>query len=69
MPTIAERVERLEAEVANLRELLLAATSDAGKRWQRTIGAFTDDPGMQQILKDAMKLREADRKKTKRRRA
>lgn len=65
MPTITERIEVLEAQVASLRELLVEATSDRGKRWQRTIGASTDDPGMQQILKDAMKLREANRRQSK----
>jgi hypothetical protein len=68
MPTIKERIELLESQVANLKEMFIALTSDKKKRWQRTIGAFTDDLGMQQILKDAMKLREEDRKKTKPRR-
>ncbi len=30
------------------------------------LGAFTDDPGMQEIFKEAMRLREADRRKARR---
>jgi hypothetical protein len=63
MPSLRERVERLEVEVATLRDLVCAAKANASKDWRRTIGAFTDDNGMQQILQDAMKLREADRAK------
>jgi hypothetical protein len=65
MPTIKERLEILESEVATLRESISAANGSEPRDWQRTIGAFTDDPGMQQILKDAMKLRDADRKRSK----
>jgi len=35
------------------------------KDWRRTIGAFTDDEGMKRILRDALRLREADRKKAR----
>jgi hypothetical protein len=35
------------------------------KDWRRTIGAFTDDVGMQEIFKEAMKIREQDRKRTR----
>ena len=37
----------------------------AGKDWRRTIGMFTDDEGMKAIFQEALKLREADRKKTR----
>jgi len=30
------------------------------------VGVFTDDPGMQEVFKEAMKLREADRRKARR---
>jgi hypothetical protein len=37
------------------------------KDWRRTIGMFTDNPGMKELFAEAMKLREADRKKARRR--
>ena len=33
------------------------------KDWRQTIGAFTDDEGMKEILREAIRLRELDRKK------
>lgn len=65
MPTIKERLAALESEVATLRNSIRAVQQNKPRDWQRTIGAFTDDPGMQQILTDAMKLRDADRKRSK----
>jgi len=35
------------------------------KDWHRTIGAFTDDEGLKQILREAIRLRELDRKKAR----
>jgi hypothetical protein len=32
------------------------------KDWRRTVGICTDNPGMQELFADAMRLREADRK-------
>jgi hypothetical protein len=63
MPSLKDRVESLEVEVAALRDAIYSREDRITKNWQRTIGAFTDDDGMQQILRDAMQLREADRKK------
>jgi hypothetical protein len=60
--SLSKRVERLEAEVASLRQ---EVRQNGGKDWRRTIGAFTDDDGMKEILAEAMKLRETDRKKAR----
>ena len=60
-PNLEKRVESLEAQVAELR----AAREVPPKDWRRTIGAFTNDADMQEILKEAMRLREADRKKAR----
>jgi hypothetical protein len=65
MPSLEDRVESLEIEVAALRDAIHAREDRNPKNWQKTIGAFTDDEGMQQILRDAMQLREADRKKAR----
>jgi hypothetical protein len=62
--TVEQRVSELESHVAEL-QAALRREQRPGKDWRKTIGAFTDDPGMQQILKDAMRLREEDRKKTR----
>ena len=59
--SLQERVKILESQVDKLQSQL--RTVRKSKDWRRTIGAFTDDEGMQQILKDAMRLREADRRK------
>jgi hypothetical protein len=62
-----KRVENVESQLAEIRAELLAAKQVRSKDWRRAIGAFTGDSGMQQILRHAMKLREADRKRSKRR--
>jgi hypothetical protein len=62
--TVEERLSDLESKVAEL-DAVVRHAQHSGKDWRETIGAFTDDVGMQQILKDAMRLREVDRKKTR----
>ena len=61
----------LEHRVA-AREQELAALKVRGRKgrqkdWRRTIGLFTDNPGMKELFAEAMKLREADRRKARRR--
>jgi CRISPR/Cas system CSM-associated protein Csm2 small subunit len=58
-PNLEKRVKSLEAQVAELQ----SARASLAKDWRRTIGVFTDDAGMQEILKEAMRLREADRRR------
>jgi hypothetical protein len=60
---LEQRVEILESQLGKLLGDVRASKPAWSKDWRRTIGAFTDDEGMQQILRDAMRLREADRKK------
>jgi hypothetical protein len=62
--TVEERLAHLESRVSEL-QAELRAKNRPKKDWRRTIGAFTDDPGMQQILQEAMRLREADRAKAR----
>ncbi|MCE9553342.1 MAG: hypothetical protein K8T91_08185 [Planctomycetes bacterium] len=61
--SLEKRVEILETKLDKLQGQV--RTERKSKDWRRTIGAFTDDEGMQQILRDAMQLREADRKKAR----
>jgi hypothetical protein len=61
--TIEKRLDELESRVAELQAAVRA--KQPAKDWRRTIGAFTDDAGMQEILNEAMRLREEDRKKAR----
>ena len=61
---IEQRLARLESRVDEL-QAELTASKRPGKDWRRTIGAFTDDEGMKEILKGAMQLREEDRKRAR----
>ena len=62
---LLQRIENLEMQLGKLRDEVRNGKRPKSKDWRRTIGAFTDDEGMQLILRDAMRLREDDRKKTK----
>jgi hypothetical protein len=64
--TLEQRVARLEAELKELRQALSSTQPDRRKEWRSMVGAFTDDHGMQEIFKEAMRLREADRRKARR---
>ncbi|MBI1901298.1 MAG: hypothetical protein HYS13_09325 [Planctomycetia bacterium] len=65
---LEQRVDALEAEVTKIQGELRRTVRQNGKDWRRTIGAFTGDEGMQEILREAMRLRKADRKKARTRR-
>jgi hypothetical protein len=62
-PSLEQRVAALEHEVS---ELKARPANGRVKDWRRTVGRFTDDPGMKEIFAEAMKLREADRRKARR---
>jgi hypothetical protein len=62
---LERRVRSLEAQVAQLQDELRSIQRPRQKDWRRTIGAFTDDEGMKELLRDAMRLREADRKRAR----
>ena len=65
---LESRLERLESQMQELR-IELQAVKRAGKDWRSTIGIFTDDEGMKSVFQEALKLREADRKKARSRTA
>ena len=62
-PTIEQRVVALEHELADLKA---GRANGRVKDWRRTIGQFTDNPQMKELFAEAMKLRDADRKKARR---
>lgn len=62
LQNLEDRVATLEHEVAALK-----ANGARTKDWRRTIGMFSDDPDMQEVFREAMKIREADRKRARRR--
>ncbi|HKA05659.1 MAG TPA: hypothetical protein VKD71_00285 [Gemmataceae bacterium] len=59
--SLEERVAVLEQELSELK-----SQQGRGKDWRRTIGMFTDNPGMKELFAEAMKLREVDRRKARR---
>jgi hypothetical protein len=63
-PTIEQRVAVLEQELSQLKA---RRHNGQAKDWRRTVGMFTDDPGMKEVFTEAIKLREADRRKARRR--
>jgi hypothetical protein len=64
--TLEERVAALEQQVAELRAAA-QANGEQPSSWRRTLGMFTDDPGMQELFAEAVKIREADRERARRR--
>ena len=62
--SLEDRVAVLEQEVSELKARQGNGTE---KDWRRTIGRFTDNPGMKELFAEALKLREADRRKMRRR--
>jgi len=62
--SVKSRLDNLESQVSSLQEQLHLIRRGS-KDWRRTIGAFTDDDGMQELLKEAMRLRDEDREKTR----
>jgi len=62
---LERRVKALESRVARLQDDMRSARGVKEKDWRRTIGAFTDDEGLKEVLREALRLREADRKKAR----
>jgi hypothetical protein len=61
--SLEQRVAALERQMASL--LAKQANGAEKKDWRRTVGMFTDNPGMQELFAEAQKIREADRKKAR----
>ena len=65
-PSLEERVAALEKKLAELESSL---SEGYQKDWRRTFGMFTGDEGMKRVAEEALKIREKDRQKAKRRKA
>ena len=62
---LKQRVADLETQVAAIQKSL--TNGERPKDWRRTMGMFGDDPLMKEILNEALKFRERDRQKARRR--
>lgn len=60
--TIEERVAKLEDIVDELRNRRGASDTPGRDDWRGTVGMFADDDVMQEILDEAQRIREADRR-------
>jgi hypothetical protein len=65
LQSLDKRLAALEREVSELRKAL--ANGKRTKDWRRTIGMFAGDEIMKQIDEETLKLREADRRRARRR--
>ena len=63
--TLEELVSALESDVSELKAP--PKQVNRKKNWRRTIGMFTGDEMMKRIDQEALKYREADRRKARRR--
>jgi hypothetical protein len=62
---LADRVAQLEERVKELRLEVHSSREHGAKDWRRAVEKFADDEDLQSILQEAMKLREADRKRAR----
>ena len=62
---LAKRVATLESQVTELQEQVRSARPQRRKDWRRAVEKYAGDADLQSVFSDAMKLREADRKRTR----
>jgi hypothetical protein len=66
LKTIEARVAKLEKQLAALQaEPVMPVTPAPAKDWRRTIGMFTGDDVMAEILDEGRKWRAAERRKAR----
>jgi hypothetical protein len=63
--TLKERVDALEQQLAVLKAEVVNGREQ--KPWLRVQGVFAGDSGMREIFDEALKLREQDRRRARRR--
>jgi DNA repair exonuclease SbcCD ATPase subunit len=63
--TLESRVADLESQVEKLTKQLRGANGRRPRKWQDAVEKYAGDPDLQTIFADALKLREADRRRVK----
>ena len=64
--TVEERLERIEAAVNEIREMLKAGPREPGPNdFWRTFGMFENDPVFEEIMAEGAKIREAERREAR----
>ena len=66
--TLEERVAALEIEVARISGQLRPFGEAGRDDWKSVVGLFANDPIMKEIDEEARKIREADRRRARRKR-
>ncbi len=61
------RLERLEADVKEIKALLQAQQEPKEPWWKRVVGSHADDPVAHEIIQLGLEVREKDREKARRR--
>ena len=67
-PTPNERLAALEKEVARIKRELEQLEGPGRDDWKSTVGMFANDPIMKEIDEEARKIREADRRRARKKR-
>jgi uncharacterized protein HemX len=62
---LAKRVATLKSQVTELQEQVRSDRAQRRKDWRRAAEKFAGDADLQSVFADAMKLREADRKRAR----
>ena len=61
--SVEQRLERLERIVEEMRQQLHRPFGQPGRDdWRTTIGAFADDPIAKEIIDEALRIREEERR-------
>ena len=60
--TLEERVARLEKRLDELMQGREVTDAPKSKDWRRTVGMFKGDPIMREIIDEALRMREQERR-------
>jgi hypothetical protein len=63
---LAKRVATLESQVMELQEQLRSVQPRKQKDWRRAVEKYAGDADVQSVFAEALKLRDADRKRARR---
>jgi hypothetical protein len=63
--SLQKRVELLESQVAELQDQFRTSSRGRNKDWRSAIEKYAGDEDLQSVFAEAMKLREAERKRVR----